>query len=369
MQVAAWLGFILGIAVLLFTGSSVMKLLLIPRGVNAAVTSFVAWSVLAAFRAVTDRVPDQGRRQRILTAGAPTFLVVMLATWLVLLWLSFGLVMWPFTGNGLAGALKLSGSSEFTLGFAAPAGAAPVAIVYLAAAGGLVVIAMQIAYLPTLYSAFNRREVLVTMLEALAGNPPWGPELLARPALIGDIRNMPRLYERWTEWAADIAESHTTYRALIYFRSPDPARSWLLSLLAVLDAAALQLAVCPRSAPAEARPLLRVGYVTVRKLAHRLGLAVPDDPRPEDPVAISRAEFDQALDRLLEAGWSFERDADEAWRHFRGWRVNYEAAIHAMARFLDLPPAPWSGTRRPGWPADVPPKRPPHRTPASAETQ
>lgn len=369
MQVASWLGFVLGIAMLLFTGSSVMKQLLIPRGVNAAVTSFVASTVLRAYRAVTDRVPDQGRRQRILTAGAPTFLVSLLATWLVLLWLGFGLVLWPFTGTGFARALKLSGSSLFTLGFAVPAGGAPVMIVYLAAAAGLVVIAMQIAYLPTLYAAFNRRETLVTMLDALAGTPPWGPELLARLALIGDFGYLPRLYERWTEWSADISESHTTYRALIYFRSPDPARSWLLSLLAVLDAAALHLAVCPRSAPAEARPLLRVGYVTARKLARRLGVAVPDDPRPEDPVAIRRADFDEALDRLMDAGWTFERDLDEAWRHFRGWRVNYEAAIHGMACFLDLPPAPWSGTRRPGWPADVPPKRPPHRVPAEAGTE
>ena len=45
------------------------------------------------------------------------------------------------------------------------------------------------------------------MLEALAGRPP-GPELLARQALIGNVSYLPRLYERWTEWAADISESH-----------------------------------------------------------------------------------------------------------------------------------------------------------------
>ena len=50
------------------------------------------------------------------------------------------------------------------------------------AAGGtwVVVVALQIAYLPALYGAFNRRESLVAMLESRAGLPAWGPEVLAR---------------------------------------------------------------------------------------------------------------------------------------------------------------------------------------------
>ena len=40
------------------------------------------------------------------------------------------------------------------------------------------------------------------------------------------------------------------------------------------------------------------------------------------------------------------RPADEAWAHFRGWRVNYEAVAYALAYRLDAPPAPWSGPRR-----------------------
>ena len=185
-------------------------------------------------------------------------------------------------------ALRISGSSLTTLGFDAPEGAAPTAIVFAAAASGLAVVALLIGYLPVLYAAFNRRETLVTMLEALAANPAWGPELLARQALIDNVSYLPELYERWTEWAADISESHANYRALIYFRSPDPAGSWLLSLLAVLDAAALQLALCPESAPSQARPLLRVGYIAMRKLAKSLRLPAPDDPHPDDPIAITR---------------------------------------------------------------------------------
>jgi hypothetical protein len=200
--------------------------------------------------------------------------------------------------------------------------------VFIAAISGLVVIALLIGYMPTLYAAYNRRETLVVMLEALSGAPPWGPEPLARQQLVGNTDYLPRLYGRWTEWAADISESHTTYRTLICFRSRYPEQPWPLALLAVLDAAALHLALCPESAPPEARPLLRVGYVTMRSLAATLRAPVSADPHPGDPLMLTRAEFDDAVRHLAEAGRAFERQPDEAWPHFRGWRVNYEMAAH-----------------------------------------
>jgi hypothetical protein len=85
-----------------------------------------------------------------------------------------------------ATALRMSGSSLFTLGFATPDGTVPYGIVFVAAISGIAVIALVIGYMPTLYAAYNRRETLVTMLEALSGTPPWGPELLARQQLIGN---------------------------------------------------------------------------------------------------------------------------------------------------------------------------------------
>ncbi len=50
----------------------------------------------------------------------------------------------------------------------------------LAAGVGLLVIALEIAYLPALYNAFAARETEVTLLEGRGGAPAWGPEILAR---------------------------------------------------------------------------------------------------------------------------------------------------------------------------------------------
>jgi hypothetical protein len=358
-----WLGFAAGVALLLVTASSVIKTLLIPRSARSTLNSALGWLNRWVFGKITARVEDLRQRERILAAGGPAWLIALLVSWLACLLLGYALLLWPLNHHTFPLALEEAGSSLFTLGFVRPYGAGPVAVVFLAGASGLALVALLIAYLPTLYTAFNRREISVTTLEALAGSPPWGPELLARQALIGDVAYLPKVYERWTEWAADIAESHTNYRTLAYFRSPDPQTSWLLGLLAVLDAAALHLALNPGTAPPEARPLLRVGYITMRKLARNLGMPVTEDPHPDDPLVLTKAEFDSAIERMRRAGWVFEREPDEAWPHFHGWRVNYEAAAYALARFLDLPPAVWSGSRPRHRPPPQLPVRPPHREP------
>jgi hypothetical protein len=364
----AWIGFAGGICLLLLTGSSVIKTLMIPRNLNSLIATVVGRAVRFGYGLATARISSLHRREKMLAASAPTSLFTLLVAWILCLYLAFALMLLPFTASSLPRAMRLSGSSLFTLGFATPAGAAPDGIVFAAAISGIGVIALMIGYLPTIYSAFNRRETLVTMLEALAGKPPWGPELLARQQLIGNVSYLPRLYERWTEWAADISESHTTYRTLIYFRSKYPENPWPLALLSVLDAAALQLALCPSSAPSEARPLMRVGYLALRQLATALGVAVNEDPHPDDPLRLTKAEFLEAVQHMDQAGWVFERNPEEAWLHFRGWRVNYEQAAEGIAAHLDVVPAMWSGPRSGYGSAKqvLMPLRPPHREPASA---
>jgi hypothetical protein len=66
----------------------------------------------------------------------------------------------------------------FTLGLARSSHLTNDTIVIFAAASGFVVVALQIAYLPALYAAFNRRESLIAMLASRAGEPSWGPEIL-----------------------------------------------------------------------------------------------------------------------------------------------------------------------------------------------
>jgi hypothetical protein len=211
-----------------------------------------------------------------------------------------------------------------------------------------------------LYSAFNRRETEVALLNARAGVPSWGPELLARThyALgsgVSTLDTLPDLYARWERWAADVAESHTTYLPLVRFRSPRPLSSWVTALLAMLDSAALFLALSPKAAPVvPARLFLRAGFQCFNEIALALGIDVPSEPDPDGEISLRYQEFLDAIDRLRAVDFPIEREAAAAWPDFVGWRLNYERTAYAVAAAVDAVPALWSGPRRRHEPAIAP---------------
>lgn len=162
------------------------------------------------------------KRDRLLAYASAGYLVATLLVWLLLFLVGYALMLWP-SSLDLGDAFRTAGSSMLTLGIAAPHGSVSTVVVYLAALTGLVVVALQIAYLPVLFAAYNRRETLVTMLEGLAGTPGWGPEVLVRSAVVDNLDGLGIMYDRWMQWAADVSESHTAYMVLLYFRSPNAA--------------------------------------------------------------------------------------------------------------------------------------------------
>jgi hypothetical protein len=365
MTVVSWIAAVLGLAIVLSTLMSVVTSLVLPRLGTSRVQNYAGRGMIKVFSRISHRFDTYEARDRFLALQAPIYLIVNLAIWLAALLIGFALMLWPFmTTGGFFHAATVSGSSLFTLGFATQTGAGPRLLVFCAAAAGLWIVALQIAYLPVLYGAFNRREVLVTMLDSRAGSPAWGPELLARSELVDNVQNLARLYARWEEWAADVAESHASYPVLLWFRSPHPYRSWVLGLLAVMDAAAMQLATQPLTAPSEARAFLRMGYMCLRDLATVVGITYDHDPKPADPIQLTEDNYQDAIHHLEHVGWKMQRGAAESWVHFRGWRVNYESLAYGIADAVNAPPALWAGPRRNLPPQLQPPERPPHREPS-----
>jgi len=351
--------------------SSVVGTLMVPRPVGSWLTRWVDKIVNSGFRLASDAIDDKGRRDRLLATQAPVILLGQLAAWLGISLLGYALLFWPFASPGITDAFTLAGSSMFTLGFAAPSGSVPAAIVFAAAATGLIIVTLQIAYLPTLYGAFNRRETEVALLNARAGVPSWGPELLARThyALgsgVSSIDTLPALYQQWERWAADVAESHTTYLPLVRFRSPRPLSSWVTALLAVLDSAALILVLSPEAAPTvPARLCLRSGFLCLNQIARAMDFDVPDESGPDARISLSYDDFLEAIARMREVDFPIEREPEEAWPDFVGWRVNYEPAAFAVAAAVDAVPALWSGPRR-RHKTHIPPMRPPGGRPPTA---
>ncbi|MBV9513221.1 MAG: hypothetical protein JO280_04115 [Mycobacteriaceae bacterium] len=361
-MISSWLGSALGLLIVIGTLSSVVGTLVVPRGINSRISRTVDRTLDTGFVQLSRVVRSFERRDRILAWQSPLSLLVRLGVWLGLLVTGFALLLLPSLDGRVGAAFSDAGSSVFTLGYAAPVGSGSTTLEYLAAFTGLVVIGLQVGYLPTLYAAFNRRETEVSLLGSRAGVPVWGPEILARTRWgidDGDTRPLLEdLFTAWERWAAEVAESHTTYLTLARLRSPRPMSHWVVSLIAVMDAAALHLALAPAQEPKlAARLALRMGFVALEQVARSMRLAAPSDPDPDGSISVSFDEFRAAADMLRELRYPIERTDEEAWPHFRGWRANYDTAALLLARQLDAPPALWTGPRR--WPSTpIPPQRP-----------
>ncbi|MDH2904480.1 MAG: hypothetical protein PXZ08_11125 [Actinomycetota bacterium] len=360
------LAFIVGLIVVVTTLTGTLFVLVLPRqpfGIER-LTLVVNRTVRLVFVGLSRVVRTYEKKDAILAPTAPVALMGQVLFWAASLVLGFGLMLMPTTHSWVWG-FEQALTALFTVGTIHVGGHANTAIDIWAGATWVIVVALQIAYLPTLYSAFSRREALVAMLESRAGAPAWGPELLARHQLVGILDTLPDLYKEWETWAADVAESHSTYPILLLFRSPEPWLSWMLGLLAVLDAAAMQLSLAPSAAPSHARLVLRMGFTLTNRIATSLGWEVNFDPRPDEPIQLTFAEFDEAVAMLARVGFPMERTAAEAWPDFHGWRVNYEESMYHLTDRLSAPPAKWSGSRHHLPQASVEPHRPPHRRPGS----
>jgi hypothetical protein len=354
--------FIIGLLIVLGVISSVLRTLVVPRAMQSKLAKLVLHGTIWPYRFLARRSDDYLRRDSLLAWAAPLSILTTLIVWLILFQLGYSLMIFGTSNLTYGNAIRQAGSSLFTLGFASDNSIDLTAIDFVAAATGPIVIGLLIGYLPVLYGEYNRRETEVTMLDSRAGEPNWGPEILARHAAVSSIANLDDLFLSWERWAAEVSESHTNYPTLVWTRSQRPGRHWLIGLLSVMDAAAMQLSLNPSHAQGRARIALRQGFITLRDLATVEGIPFDKDPDPDTEIALSKEQFTKAVDYIAAQGFPQDRTADEAWPHFRGWRVNYESIAYALAELLDAPPAKWSGKRY-GDMREVEPNRPINRQP------
>ncbi|MGD9997374.1 MAG: hypothetical protein AB7U39_10635 [Ilumatobacteraceae bacterium] len=339
---------VVGIAMVLGTLSSALKTVVVPRAYPARLTRahFLAW------RRVFDGIARPNRsfivRDRVMAPYAPLALVTLPAVWGAVIVFGFTFFDWGTGVHPFGQAFVTSGSSLLTLGFVRPPGTARVALAFLEAGIGLGVVTLMISYLPTIYSAFSRREALVGMLEVRAGLPPSPSELLVRYRRIGWLHRLDDdLFSRWEQWFVDVEESHTSQPSLVFFRSPHPERSWITAAGCVLDTAAITASAIDCERDGQAAVLLRSGYLCLRRVADFFQIPYDPSPRPDDPISVTRDEFDALLDQLAAEDIPLVADRDQAWRDFAGWRVNYDEVLLQLCALVMAPPAQWSSDRMP----------------------
>ena len=359
------LAFAVGATVVLGTVLSGLRTFVLPRAAPSILNRLVFVVVGRFFAVLAGRRRSAREREEVLAYHAPLALVVLPALWLGLILVGFTAMFWAVGVRAPREAFFMSGSSLFTLGFARPPGLGAASLSFLEAGLGLGLLALVIAYLPTIYAAFARRETAVALLEVFAGTPPSPRVFLVRHHRIQALDRLDETWLRWQGWFADLEESHTSFGSLSYFRSPQPDRSWVTAAGCVLDSAALTVAGLELERAPEAELMLRSGYVALRRIADYFSIPYDPDPAPDDPISIQREEFAELWEALGAAGLPLKSDQEQAWRDYAGWRVNYDTVLVALAGLTAAPYAPWSSDRAAAFrrpPVTRKVARPPRRT-------
>jgi hypothetical protein len=245
-----------------------------------------------------------------------------------------------------------------TLGFAKSEFQYPV-LEFIQATLGPLLIALLISYLPTMYSAFQSREKMINLLTIRAGSPPSPVQMLMRLHRLNRLNEITEIWEQWETWFVELEESHTSLSALVFFRSPQAENSWVNAAGAIMDAAALRLALL--DLPGDEKPIplpdgseipsdaqaaitIRAGFIALRRIADFFNVRYNPNPHfPEDPISITRDEFNQVIKMFEQQGIHVRNDLEKAWSDFAGWRVNYDPVLEALKTLTMAPPSTWLG--------------------------
>lgn len=337
--------FFFGVFLVYRTIHSAIRTFVLPRGERDKLTAWVFIYIRRVINFSIKHTTEFEEKDRAMAWFAPIALMSLLPVWYTIITLGYTAMFWAVGIDDVYEAFVLSGSSLLTFGFATANNLPQLILVYTEGTIGLLMVALLIAYIPTIYTAFSRREFQVTRFEIRAGSPPSPVEFILRHNRLGNLADLGEVWSAWEAWFADVEETHTSLASLVFFRSPQVDKSWVTAAGCVLDSAALLRSMVNVPPDTRADICIRAGYLCLRRIADYFRINYNHDPRfPADPISISREEFDRVYDLFVQYNVPLF-DRDQAWQDFGGWRVNYDRVLIALCKLTMAPPAMWSTDR------------------------
>jgi hypothetical protein len=349
MTTGGWVEVAFGLAMILATFYDLFRSIVLPRpSVNRFLLVrllFIGfWSI---WRWVGRRISGPARREAWLATFGPSAVLAMFATWALAFMLGYALILdglrtqiRPVLEN-FGESLYFSATTIVPLSYGdfVPIGLGARLTIIFESATGVGIAALVITLLFSLYASFQAREEMVVQLDAVAGAPPSGLQLLETVAERGLRGELIDTFDEWRAWSAAVLESHLAYPVLLYFRSSHDNEAWLNSFGAVMDAAALMISTVDEDEEGPARLMFTVGNHLVEDLAwyFRYGAS------SADPL-VDREEFNEAVVRLKAAGYQCH-PSDAAWLYFTKVRGKYASRLSLMSERLAITPAHWIGDR------------------------
>ena len=340
----------LGVVILAVAFYDVFQSVVLPRPSigKLRLAPWILRPLWAIWRWFSTRDTRIERRENRLGTFGPVALLALLAFWSLSSILGYALIIDAIPDQiqpppqDFWTSLYFSASTLLPLSYGEilPIGAGARLVIVAESATGVGLIALVISLLFSLYGSFQRREELVVTLDALAGAPPAGLQILETVASHRMPNELRATFDAWRGWSAAVLESHLAYPILVYFRSSHDNEAWLNSFGAVMDAATLVLStvVSEDETEGHARLMFKVGNHLVEDLAWYFRFKNAGVP------IVERQEFDDARDRIIKAGYRC-RESDIAWNEFAALRSMYASVINQLAARLAIQPAKWIGDR------------------------
>lgn len=347
--------------VLLTTGVVIAAIasMVVPRATRTGLAHVVTKVVFGLLRLPLRLMRTYRARDRWMRLAAPISVLAQLAIFVALIILGVALIVFGQTQLTWKQSAWQAAATVTTLGTTEPVNWSSAASSALGAFLGLVVIAVFMGYLVGLYSAYVARESLMARFAQVAGEPAWGPMVLARSqALAGDPTYALDCVE-WTSWITDVRLGQQASPVLTHFRSPDPTRHWTVSVLAMLDATALALSMGLVTERAPAIRCVAEGTITLGVLRRRgvaiemtnwrtekMVLDILDGTVPIDPKSsrsVDDDDWNAAVALFSAFGVAEGSDLAAVRPVFSAIRVLYIDDAMELATQLHAIRGPWSG--------------------------
>lgn len=337
---------IFGLAIILSVLWEAFETVVLPRRVvrRFRVTRLFYRVMWGPWTAIARKCKKGKSRETFLSYFGPLSILLLFAIWAAAIIVAFGMLYYGSSAQDsthptFETCLYLSGTTMFTLGLGdvVPHTWAERLMAVFESGIGFGFLALVLSYLPVIYQAFSRREVSIVLLDARAGSPPTGIELLRRHPCSEGAAPLEQVLHDWERAAADMLESHISYPSVSYFRSQHANESWIAALTAILDACTLLMTTVENPpAPRQAKLTFAMCRHTVVDLAQVFGQASSNDLEDRLPPS----DLTRMLKALQEAGFRLRED-EPSREKFAKLRALYEPYVQALSRYLYMEIPPW----------------------------
>lgn len=337
---------------------AVVQSMLITRNSRNILITTVGVTVRFLAQIPLRLLPTYRGRDRWLSIVAPVTLLLQLVVYAILFIFSLGLMVWGSTNLSWNESLYQAGSTFTTLGIVEPVNAPSAITSFLGAFLGLVVIAIFIGYLMAIYGMYASREAVMARISTFSGVPAWGPEFIARSTRLGKpIGSAPETH-LMLDWVSQLRLNQEINPILGEFRSTYPNRHWLISLVAVLDAVSLRLALGKSDDVAGDIQLLTEGAITlgISRGVHELSwdiestlLAALKEHVDVSP-SLTDEEWNAGWKEMSAAGATKGANESATRSRFESLRATYIWHALPLASRFHAVRAPWTGERSPATP-------------------